>query len=51
MERDAAQAGIHALIIAIIILIIGRFLLLPLVCRAFPLQLPGGGFDYCFFFR
>jgi len=43
--------GIHALIIAIIILVIGRFFLFPAVCRVFPLQLPGGGFDLCFFFR
>ena len=51
MERDAAQAGLHALIIAIVILLIGRFLLFPALCRVIPLQLPGGGFDYCLFFR
>jgi hypothetical protein len=51
MERDAAQAGIHVLIIAIIILVIGWFFLFPAVCRTFPLQLPGQDFDYCFFFR
>jgi hypothetical protein len=51
MERDAALVGIHALIIAIVIMIIGWFFLFPAVCRTFPLQLPGGGFDYCFFFR
>lgn len=51
MKKDAAQGGLLALIIAIIILIIGWFFLFPAVCRAFPLQLPGGGFDFCFFFR
>ena len=51
MDTEAAQAGIYALILAIIILVIGRFLLFPEVCRIFPLQLPGGGFDFCFFFR
>jgi hypothetical protein len=51
MVRDTAQAGIHALIIAIVIVIIGWFFLFPAVCRIFPLQLPGQDFDYCFFFR
>jgi len=51
MEKDAAQAGIYALILVIIFLIISRFFLFPVVCRIVPLQLPGGGFDYCFFFR
>jgi hypothetical protein len=51
MERDAAQAGIYAIIIAIIILVITRFLLFPMVCQSFPLQIPGQEFDYCFFFR
>ena len=51
MEKDAAQAGIYAILIAIIILIISRFLLFPAVCQSFPLQLPGQDFDFCFFFR
>ncbi len=51
MERDAAQAGIYAIIIAIIILVISWFFLLPAVCRSIPLQIPGQEFDYCFFFR
>jgi hypothetical protein len=51
MERDASLIGIHAIIIAIIVMVIGRFLIFPAVCNYIPLQLPGGGFDYCFFFR
>jgi hypothetical protein len=51
MGKDAAQVVIHAIIIAIIILIISRFLLFPEVCRVFPLQLPGRDFDFCLFFR
>ncbi len=51
MERDAALAWLPALVIAIILIIISRFLLFPAVCQSFPLQLPGGSFDYCFFFR
>jgi hypothetical protein len=51
MDKEAAQAGIYAIILAIIILIIGRFFLFPAVCKNFPLQLPGGDFDFCFFFR
>jgi hypothetical protein len=51
MEKDAALAGIYGLIIAIILLILGRFFLFPAVCQSFPLVLPGQGFDYCFFFR
>jgi hypothetical protein len=51
METDAAQIWIHAAIIAIIVLVIGKVLLFPAVCRVIPLQVPGIGFDYCFFFR
>ena len=51
MEMDAAQAGISALILVIIFLIISWFLIFPVVCRIIPLQLPGTEFDYCFFFR
>jgi hypothetical protein len=51
MDTDQAQAGAYAIIIAIILLIIGRFFLFPAVCQSFPLQLPGQDFDYCFFFR
>jgi len=51
MEMDAAQAGIYALILVIIFLIISRFLIFPAVCSIVPLQLPGTEFDYCFFFR
>jgi hypothetical protein len=51
MEKDAAQAGIPSLLLVILFLVISRFFILPAVCRIFPLQLPGGGFDFCFFFR
>jgi len=51
MEPDAAQAGLHALVFAIIVLVIGWFFLFPAVCRTVPLQVPGTGFDLCMFFR
>jgi hypothetical protein len=51
MERDAAQAGLPALVIAIIVLVIGWFILFPAMCRIFPLQVPGMDFDFCIFFR
>lgn len=51
MEPDAAQLYLPALVMAIIILIIGWFFLFPAVCRTFPLQVPGTGFDFCIFFR
>ena len=51
METDTAQAWIVALVVAIIVLIVGRFLLFPAVCQSYPLQLPGQNFDYCIFFR
>ena len=51
MEKDAALVGIPALVIAIIVLVIGWFFLFPAVCRIFPLQVPGTGFDFCIFFR
>ncbi len=51
MERDAAQAGTAAIILAIIILVIGWFFLFPEVCRIVPLQVPGLDFDFCVFFR
>ena len=43
MEKDAAQAGINAIIIAIIILIISRFLLFPAVCQSFFAAAAGPG--------
>lgn len=51
MEREIALAWLPALVIAIIVVIIGRFLLFPAVCQSIPLQIPGQQFDYCFFFR
>jgi len=51
MEKDAAQIGIPAIIIAIILLVIAWFFLVPEVCRSIPLQPPGPAFDFCFFFR
>jgi hypothetical protein len=51
MDRETAQAEIYAIILAIIFLVISRFLLFPAVCQSFPLQIPGQEFDYCFFFR
>jgi hypothetical protein len=51
MKNGTAQGEITLIVIAILILVIGRFLLLPAVCRHMPLLLPGGHFDYCIFFR
>lgn len=51
MERDAARAFLPALLNAIVLLVMGWFFLFPAVCRSFPLQVPGTGFDICIFFR
>ena len=51
METDAALAWVPVLIVAIVLLIIGRFLLIPMTCQYIPLQLPGGTIDYCILFR
>jgi hypothetical protein len=51
MDRDTALTGIASVVIAIILLIIGRFFLFPAVCKSIPLQLPGYDFDFCLFFR
>jgi hypothetical protein len=51
MDRDIAQAGLPALVAAIIVLVIGWFFLFPAVCQNFPLQVPGTGIDFCLFFR
>jgi hypothetical protein len=51
MEKDTAQGGIPAIIIAIILLIIGWFFLFPAVCKSIPLRPPGWDFDFCFFFK
>ncbi|OPX63455.1 hypothetical protein [Methanoregula sp. PtaB.Bin085] len=51
MENDAAQPFLPALVIAIIVLIIGWFFIFPVVCRSFPIRVPGLGIDFCIFFR
>jgi hypothetical protein len=51
MERNAALGELGLIIAALIILIIGRFLLFPAVCQLVPIQLPGMGVDFCVLFR
>jgi hypothetical protein len=51
MDTDAGSAWIPVLIALVVIIIVGRFLLFPAICRAVPLQVPAPGFDLCVFFR
>jgi hypothetical protein len=49
MEKETAVAPLPALIIALILILFGWLFILPQVCRFAPVQLPGSGFDWCWF--
>jgi len=51
MEPDAAQGGIAAIVVMLVLLIISWFFVFPAICRVIALQLPGRGIDFCVLFR
>jgi hypothetical protein len=51
MEPDAAQGGIAAVVVMLVLLILSWFFVFPAICRAIPLELPGLGIDFCVLFR